>query len=135
MMNDPQANGSGRPQPDEAFTADEARKSSLILQARMLSAQGQADQAAGRFAEAAQVEESLAQRCAAAGLHDPAAIHLFSAASCLAQAGNFFRAILLCDELLARPGGTKRLRQEVRQYALTLRARRAQWYAGLSAAV
>jgi hypothetical protein len=135
MMSGPQASGASRSQPDPAFAADEIRKSNLILQARLLSAQNQADEAAHRFAEAAQLEEDLAQRCSTAGLHDAAAAHLFSAASCWAQAGNFFRAILLCDDLLGRPGGTERLRQEVRQYALVLRTRRAQWYAGLSTAV
>jgi hypothetical protein len=134
-MSDPRADGTGRPPADEAFTADEVRKSNLILQARLLSAQSQPDEAAARFAEAAQVEEQLAQRRAGQGRHDDAAMHLFSAASCWAQAGNFFRAIFLCDDLLGRSGGTERLRQQVRQYALALRARRARWNAWLTAAV
>jgi hypothetical protein len=54
---------------DAAFEADEARKSNLILEAQLLREQSPADEAARKFAEAAQIEESLSQRCAALTTH------------------------------------------------------------------
>jgi hypothetical protein len=38
----------------------------------------------------------------------------------------------LCEELLARPDLPERLRQRVRDYSLTLRARRTKLYAELA---
>src|SRR5437016_14434852 len=42
-------------------------------------------------------------------------VHRFSAAHCWAQAGNFYRALALCDGLLARADLSHRLRQRVEE--------------------
>ena len=60
-----------------AFEADEARKSSLILEAQRLRQQGQDEGAAARFAEAAGIEEGLADRCEERSLVEKAFIHRF----------------------------------------------------------
>ncbi len=110
---------------DAAFEADEARKSNLILEARLLREQGRDDEAAAGFARAAQIEESLSRRCLEQGLVEKFFVHRFSAASCWAQAGNFYQAIELCDELLARTDLLVGLRQRIQIYVHTLRVRRA----------
>ncbi|HXG64893.1 MAG TPA: hypothetical protein VNO70_07275 [Blastocatellia bacterium] len=115
---------------DATFEAEEARKSNLLLAAQLLRDQKQ-EEAAAKFAQAAAIEERLSDICAAKGLTEKAALHRFSAASCWAQAGNFYRAIELCDDLLARADLPDRLRQSVQHYGDTLRLRRAQWYAEL----
>lgn len=130
-MNQQPARGINRQGLDAAFDADEARKSNLILEARLLRDQQQAEAAADKFAEAAEIEERLSDVCESRGLLEKSFVHRFSAASCWAQAGNFYRAIELCDELLGRTDLHGRLRQRVQDYAHALRARRAQWYAGL----
>jgi len=117
---------------DAAFEADEARKSNLILEAQLLREQMRADQAARKFAEAAQIEESLGQRSAAQGLVEKSFLHRFSALSLWAQAGAFYQAIALGDELLASPTLPERLRQKIQTYTDTLRVRRAHWYEELA---
>src|SRR5947209_3241469 len=107
---------------EEAFAADEDRKSALLLAAQLLRAQGEPESAAAKLAEAAAIEERLSERCAAIGLRDKAWVHRFSAASCWAQAGNFYQAITLCDDLLAQADISDRLRNRVRDYAYQLRA-------------
>src|SRR5690242_16051669 len=116
---------------DQTFAADEIRNSELLLAAQMLRAQGQCEEAATKLAEAAAIEEQLSERCASAGLPEKSRVHQFSAASCWAQAGNFYRAVSLCDDLLAQPDLPVRLREHVRNYVEKLRERRAQWYADL----
>lgn len=115
-----------------AFEVEEAKKSNLILEARLLREQGQDEAAAAKFAQAAEIEEQLSDLCALQGLAEKSFVHQFSAASCWAQAGDFYHAIVLCDGLLARPNLPARLRQRVAEHLDTLRARRAQWYAGLA---
>jgi tetratricopeptide (TPR) repeat protein len=115
-----------------SFEGEEAHKSRLILEARLLRERHDDDQAALRFAEAAQIEERLGDIAETKGLLEKARVHRFSAASCWAQAGNFYRAIGLCDDLLAYEDLSERLRRRVLEYADTLRARRAEWYAGLA---
>jgi hypothetical protein len=119
---------------DAAFEADETRKSRLIMEARLLRDQLQDEAASAKFALAAAIEEQLSERCEAEGLLEKSYVHRFSAASCWAQAGNFYRAIDLCRELLAREEIPARLRQRVQEYSDALRARRAQWYAETLAA-
>jgi hypothetical protein len=131
MSQKQQAQGISREGLDATFEADEARKSELILEARLLREEQQYEAAAGKFAEAAAIEEQLSDRCAAKGLWDKAFMHRFSAASCWAQAGNFYDAIALCENLLAQAHLPERLSQRVHGYVETLRARRAEWYAGL----
>jgi hypothetical protein len=117
---------------DAAFEAEETRKSNLILEARLLRDQHQPDEAAARFAQAAQIEEQLGARCASQGLVAKALVHRFSAASCWAQAGNFYDAIALCADLLADGQLPERLRQQVEAFAAALRLRRSQWYEGMT---
>jgi hypothetical protein len=115
---------------DAAFEADEARKSNLILRARLLRDQQDDEQASQHFAEAAEIETSLGDRCEEHGLLEKSFIHRFSAASCWAHAGNFYQAITICDELLAREL-PQRLRRDVQDFAGILRSRRARLYAQL----
>src|SRR5437016_4053857 len=117
---------------DQAFVADENRKSAILLQAQLLRAQDSDEAAATLLAEAAQIEERLSDRCLAAGLREKAWLHRFSAASCWAQAGNFYQAIAWCDDLLGQPDLSGPLRARVQNYAQQLRASRAQWYAVLA---
>jgi hypothetical protein len=114
------------------FAADEALKSNLILEARLLNAQQQPDAAADRFAQAAEIEERLSEICLGQGLKEKGWVHLFSAASCWAQAGNFHEAICLGDQLLAQVDLPLPLRQRVQDFTQVLRQRRAQWAAGLA---
>lgn len=78
------------------------------------------------FAQAARIEERLSEVCESKGLLEKSFIHRFSAASCWAQAGDFYHAIALCDELLARADLPERLGQRVEEYAQTIRVRRDQ---------
>jgi hypothetical protein len=116
---------------DDAFQAEETRKSNLLLEAQLLRAQRQDEAAAAKFAEAAEIEEGLSDQCAAKGLLEKSWLHRFSAASAWAQAGNFYQALSLCQELLARNDLPEPLRRTLQEYADKLRARRAQWYASL----
>jgi hypothetical protein len=116
---------------DAAFEAEEARKSNLILRARMLRDQQDDEQASQHFAEAAELEAGLSDRCEERGLVQKSLIHRFSAASCWAHAGNFYQAITICDELLAREL-PQRLRRDIEDFAKTLRSRRARLYAQLT---
>ncbi|MGH9845353.1 MAG: hypothetical protein ACREEM_42105 [Blastocatellia bacterium] len=78
-MNQQPEQGINRTGLDAACEADEARKSNLILEAQLLREQARADEAAAKFAEAARIEESLDQRCAAQGLVEKSLLHRFSA--------------------------------------------------------
>src|SRR5712692_8549823 len=119
-MSQQSARGISRQSLDTAFEAEEARKSDLILGARLLREQQQDEAAAEKFAQAAEIEEHLSDICEAKGLVEKSFVHRFSAASCWAQAGNFYRAITLCDDSLARADLPDRLRQRVHDYADTL---------------
>jgi hypothetical protein len=130
-MNQEPLQGVNRQGLDAAFEAEEARKSNLLLEAQVLR-ERQADEAATKFAEAAGIEELLSETCVANGLTENSFVHRFSAASCWAQAGTFYQAIALCEELLARRELPERLRQRVHDYALTLRARRTKLYSELA---
>lgn len=111
-----------------AFEGDEARKSQLILEAHALRGRGEDELAAATFAEAAAIEEHLTARCEAYGLTAKSLVQRFSAVSCWAQAGNFYAAIALGDEMLDRADLSGRLREQVCTYIDTLRTRRSQWY-------
>ena len=115
----------------EAFLAEEARKSRLILEGRLLRQRQQPEAAAAKFAEAAAIEEQLGETCAEQELREKSFVHYFSAASCWAQAGNFYEAISLCDQLLAADDLPDPLRARIEHYADALRNRRAQWYGEL----
>jgi hypothetical protein len=130
-MNQTSPRGIVRSGLDAAFEADEARKSNLILRARVLRDQQDDEGASQHFAEAAEIEASLGDRCDELGLVQKSLIHRFSAASCWAHAGNFHQAITMCDELLAREL-PERLRRDIQEFAEILRSRRARLYAQLS---
>ncbi len=131
-MNQQQTKTISRAGLDVTFEADEARKSSLILEAQLLREQARSDEAVYKFAEAAQIEESLSLRCTAQGLIEKSFLHRFSALSLWAQAGNFYQAIALGDELLASTAISERLRQRIQTYTNTLRFRRTRWYEELA---
>jgi hypothetical protein len=116
---------------DASFAADEVLKSNLIVQAQLFSTQQQPDVAADRFAQAAEIEERLSSRCADQGLREKSWVHLFSAASCWARAGDFHTAIGLGDQLQAEAGLPPRLRQRIQEFTDSIRKRRTQWAAGL----
>jgi hypothetical protein len=131
-MNNSSPRGIDRHGLDAAFQADETLKSNLIQEGRLLSAQQQPDAAADRFARAAEIEERLSEICVRQGLTEKGWMHLFSAASCWAQAGNFHEAICLGDRLLAQGDLPPRLRERVQEFTQVLRQRRVQWAAGLA---
>ena len=91
-----------------------------------LRAQDRDEAAAAKLAQAARVEETLSERCLAVGLREKAWLHRFSAASCWAQAGNFYQAIAWCDDLLSQPDLLARSAPACRIYARQFLARRAQ---------
>jgi hypothetical protein len=112
---------------DAEFEREEARVANLIIEARLLRHQGNREQAIARFAAAAEIEERLTRLCEEKGLTDLLFIHHFSAASCWAQARNFYDALRLCDELLAREQLPDRWRRRVNEFAETLRSQLAEW--------
>ena len=114
---------------DAAFTKEEMRKSNLILQANLLKAQGQYQDATDRFAEAAQIEEQLSQVLLQKELMTKYFVHRFSALSCWAQAGNVYQAIVMSKELLARPDLPDHLRQRIQEHVQLFQARRVLWFA------
>ena len=130
-MSEPSPSGVMRHGLDAAFQAEEARKSSLILEAQRLRVQGEDEAPAAQFAEAARIEEGLADACEHRSLIEKAFIHRFRAASCWAHARNFHRSLDLCGALFARPELPSRLRQRVEEYRRLIRARRSSWYAEL----
>src|SRR5262249_27986393 len=117
---------------DAAFEADEAQASNLILEAQLLQARQQLDEAAARFAQAAEIEERLGDICETKGLTEKAWVHRFSGVRCWALAGNFHDAIVLADAVLAGPNLPERLRRRLREYSQEIRLRRAKSSAGLA---
>jgi hypothetical protein len=102
----------------------EARKSNLILEAHIFLSMNQTDSTDDMFAEAAGIEEKLSVVCRAEGLLEKARMHLFSAASCWASAGDFYHAVALAETLLAEPDVPERLRKTVQEFITTIRNRR-----------
>lgn len=112
---------------DSSFHVEETRKSNLILEAKCLRERQQADEAAAKLAEAAALEEHLADVCEEKGLLRKSWVHRFGAVCAWAQAGNFHSAISSGDRMLARADLPERLRLQVASYVQELRRRRAQW--------
>ena len=102
-------NGIDRQGLDQDFAVEEGKKSGLLLEAQLLRAQDRDEAAAAKLAQAARIEETLSERCLAVGLREKAWLHRFSAASCWAQAGNFYQAIAWCDDLLRSEEHTSEL--------------------------
>lgn len=113
---------------DAVLVKEETLKSNLILQANFLKAQGRYQDAADRFAEAAQIEERLSKVLLQKGLLDKYFVHRFSALSCWAQAGDVHHAIVLAEELLAREDLPEPLHQRIEEYWQQLRSRRLRWF-------
>src|SRR5438067_194777 len=130
-MSLPSLKGIDRHGLDASFDAEEALKSNLILEGQVLIAKEEPDAAADRFAQGAEIEERLSVRCANQGLREKSWVHLFSAASCWARAGDFHTAIGLGEQLLAHEDLPPRLRQRLQDFTQTIRRRRTQWAAGL----
>jgi hypothetical protein len=112
---------------DDAFRAEEARKSNLLLEAQLLEAQGQADAATTKYATAAAIEERLGARARELGLKQLAWVHETSAVGCWARAGNFFTAEQLADQVLADTEIPDRLRRSTRSIRDAIRAQRREW--------
>jgi hypothetical protein len=107
---------------------EEAHKSNLLLQAALLRAGGQEELAASRFAEAATLEEQLAQHADAEGNAPRAIRSQSSAASAWANAGDFHHALTLLQSLEQRTDAPEPLKARVRAFAETLRAQRRRWH-------
>lgn len=120
--------GIGREGLGAAFAEEEARKSNLILEANLLKTQGRHQDAADRFAEAAQIEERLSEILIQKRLLDKYFVHRFSALSCWFQAGDIYRAIAIGEELLVHTDLPDRLRRRIREYVRILRSRRMRWF-------
>ena len=76
-----------------------SEKSNLLLEAQMMAATGNADEAIRRYALAAPKEECIAGYYARQSDKSLAAYHCFSAAACWAKTGNLHDAITLFDAL------------------------------------
>ncbi len=120
--------GISRKELDTNFVEEEARKSNLILEANLFKARGEYQEAADRFAEAAQIEERLSQVLLQEGLLDKYFIHCFSALSCWAQAGNIYQAITMGQELLTRVDLPEHLRPRIQEHLQLLQTRRIRWF-------
>ena len=131
-MNPPEVPGMIEPTVDPLFVAEETRKSNLLLEGQLLRAERRPDEAAARFAQAAEIEERLREACRTRGLRTESWVHRFSAAGCWAESGNSHEAIMLGEELLAEADLSPRLRQRIEEYTAALRRRREQWSADLA---
>ncbi len=114
---------------DTHFIEAETHKSNLILEANLLKAQKQYQQAADKFAKAAQIEEQLSEIVFQKGLMDKYFVHRFSALSCWAQAGNIYQAIIMGEALLAHNDLPDSLRLGIQKHLQILQTRRTRWFA------
>jgi hypothetical protein len=110
-----------------ANLADEQRKSNLILEANLLKTREEYEAAAEKFAAAAKIEEKLVQQLVPLNRREKAFVHLFSAVSCWAQAGDLHRALRLGAELVSFEGISQALQQSAQEYIEVLRSRYVQW--------
>ena len=120
-----------RPHSDASYEEAVVRKSNLLLEARLLQAQGRDDEASTRFAGVARTEGELAEYCSKLGYNHMAQVHRYGAAGCWALAGNVFEALAVCNALLDDLDLSAPLREHVTQYSRTLRARRRLYYSAL----
>ena len=110
------------------YPEEEVCKSNLLLQAALLRAEGLEELSASRYAEAATLEEGLAQRADAEGDSARAIRSHFSAASAWANAGDFHHALTLLQILEERSDAPEPLKARVRAFAETLRTQRRNWH-------
>ena len=124
----PSQNGSvSRRGLSERYKRDEKETSRLILEANLLKSSGRRKEAAQKFAEAADLEMKNCDELLAKTLLDNYYIHRFSAASCLAQAGNLYGAMQICTELLENFELPVLLRQRIAGYLDVLETRMDEW--------
>ncbi len=116
------------------YNAEDARKSNLLLQAALLREQGQYERAASLFAEAAAIEERLAESAEAQGDTPHALRHRFSAASGWAQAGDFHHALALLSILEESSDTPPSLRERVQAFTRVVKEQRERWALALSQA-
>lgn len=109
------------------YPEEEAHKSALLLQAALLRAEGQEEQAASHFAEAAAIEERLGQCADAEGNAARAIRSHFSAACAWASAGDFYHALTLLQLLEQRADASEPLKTRAHAFAETLRVQRQRW--------
>jgi len=110
---------------------EEVRKSNLLLQAALSRDQGDQEQAAERFAVAAEIEERLAADAEARQEWEKA-LHLrYSAASGWAYAGDFHHALALLRTLEANAKTPPALRVRIHSFAERVQAQREQWHQSL----
>lgn len=111
----------------DSFLADEQRKSNLILEANLLKAREEYEAAAEKFAAAAEIEEKLVEQLVHLNRREKAFVHLFSAVSCWAQAGDLHRALVLGADLVGFEGISPPRKQSAQEYVEVLRSRYLQW--------
>lgn len=110
-----------------SFLTDEQHKSNLIVEANLLKLREEYEAAAEKFAAAAQIEEKLVQELINLNRKEKAFIHLFSAVSCWAQAGDLHRALMLGNNLVHLEGIASPHQQAAQEYINVLRSRYIQW--------
>jgi hypothetical protein len=111
----------------DSFLVDEQRKSNLILEANLLKAREEYEAAAEKFAAAAEIEERLVQQLLHLNRREKGFVHLFSAVSCWAQAGDLHRALRLGADLVSFEGISPARQQSAQEYIGVLRSRYVQW--------
>lgn len=107
--------------------SQETDKSNLIIEANFLKIQGRYQDAARKFAEAAQIEEQLAEDWLNQGKGTEAALHQLSALSCWGQAGDLYRAMTMGEQLLMKSDLSNSQRSDLLDYLRQLQQRYTQW--------
>jgi hypothetical protein len=105
----------------------EHRKNNLLVQAALLRDSGDLDQSSELFAEAAEIEETLARDADSRQDIPTATRLLYSAASAWAHAGDFHHSVTLLRELQSRPGLPDALNERIRAFAARVHQQREQW--------
>ncbi len=124
----PSQNGSiSRRGLSDRYKQAEKETSRLILEANLLKSSGRRKESAQKFVQAADLEMKNCDELLAKGLLDNYQIHRFSAASCLAQAGNLYQAMQICSELLENFELAAPLHRRITGYLDVLETRLDQW--------
>lgn len=95
----------------------------------MLEEQGDVDTALNLYAQAAELEEQIAEYSRSIGLLEKAWYDTLSAAGCWARAGDPYRALQHYEALLNDPAVSVAMRRVVRELDDKVRERRRQWVA------
>ena len=91
------------PETEETILEVQGQKSNLLLEAKLLLATDNPDEAVERYALVAPMEERIARFRAKNGQKDLAALHWFSAAVCYLKSGNSRHALKLFETLGRQP--------------------------------